>query len=121
MERQTVVAIGGVVLFADHADTLAQWYEKHLGIFFTREPGSHEWWCDLAGVTFSIHQSKHPAGHDGRPVEILWRVPDLDDFIEHLGDLGINVDERQASPDGDHAWFNDIEGNRVQLWQQSEA
>ena len=49
MERQTVDGIGGVALFADHADTLAHWYEKHLGLFFTREPGSHEWSCELPG------------------------------------------------------------------------
>lgn len=120
MERQTVTSIGGVVLFADHADTLAQWYEKHLGIFFTREPESHEWWCVLDGAAFAIHQAKHPLGHEERQVEITWRVDDLDDFVEYLGDLGITVDERQSSPDGDHAWFDDPEGNRVELWQKAE-
>jgi glyoxylase I family protein len=120
MERQTVEGLGGVVLFADHADTLAQWYEKHLGIFFTREPGSHEWWCDLPGVAFAIFQTKHPLGHDRRLVEITWRVKDLDDFVEFLADQGINIDERQEAADGDYAWFDDPEGNRVELWQERD-
>lgn len=120
MDRQTVAGIGGVVLFADNADALAQWYERHLGLHFTREPGSHEWWCDLKGSAFAIHQSSHPLGHDRRLVEITWRVPDLDAFIEQLAEAGITPDEQQETPDGDHAWLDDPEGNRVELWQMSQ-
>jgi len=122
MDRQTVAGIGGVMLFADNADTLAQWYEKHLGIFFTREPGSHEWWCEPpgGGAAFAIFQSKHPLGHERRQVEIRWRVTNLDDFVEYLVDLGVNIDERQETPDGAFAWLDDPEGNRVELWQEKE-
>ena len=120
MERQSVAGIGGVVLFADHADSMVQWYEKHLGIFFTREPESHDWWCDCEGAKFSIHQTKHPLGRERRLVEITWRVRDLDDFVEHLADLGTVVDERQEAPDGGYAWFDDPEGNRIELWQEKE-
>lgn len=120
MERQTVHGIGGVVLYADHADTLAQWYEKHLGIFFTREPGGHEWWCDCKGADFSIHQTKHPLGHARRLVEVSWIVSDLDDFVEYLADIGLTTVERQESHDGDSAWFDDPEGNRIELRQRQE-
>jgi predicted enzyme related to lactoylglutathione lyase len=121
MDRQTVAGIGGVVLYADHADALTHWYEQHLGLFFTREPDSHEWWCDLPGSAFAIFQSKHPLGHDRRLVEITWRVTDLDAFIEQLGETGLTVDERQETADGDYAWFSDPEGNRVELWQERET
>lgn len=121
MDRQTVTGIGGVTLFADNADTLVQWYEKHLGIFFTREPGSHEWWCDCGGSTFSVQQNKHPLGHDRRVVEVTWKVNDLDDFVEFLADLGVVIDERQETPEGDYAWFDDPEGNRVELFQTREG
>src|SRR5690606_17233174 len=83
MDRPTVAGLGGVVLFADHADTLAHWYERTLGLFFTREPGSHEWWSEVGGgPAFAIHQAKHPLGHDRRHCEITWRVTDLDAFLE---------------------------------------
>ena len=36
MDRVSVAGLGGVVLFADHADQLAHWYERNLGIFFTQ-------------------------------------------------------------------------------------
>ena len=122
MPRPSVAGIGGVVLFADHADTLAHWYEQHLGIFFTREPGSHEWWAQLPdGHAFAIHQSKHSLGHDRRHCEVTWRVDDLDAFVEALGEGGITVDERQETADGDFVWFDDPEGNRIELWQAKES
>lgn len=118
MDRPTVSGLGGVVLFADHADTLVHWYEAHLGLFFTREPGSHEWWSELKhGPAFAIHQAKHTLGHDRRHCEITWRVDDLDAFVEHLAELGVTVEERQETPDGDFAWLDDPEGNRIELWQ----
>jgi predicted enzyme related to lactoylglutathione lyase len=40
--------------------------------------------------------------------------------VEQLVDLGITVDERQETPDGDYAWFDDPEGNRIELWQEKE-
>lgn len=119
MERR-ITGIGGIVLYADHADVLAQWYEKHLGLFFQREPGSHEWWCEFPGrISFAIHQSKHPVGHDRRQVEITWCVDDLDDVVERLCELGVSARERQETVDGDYAWLDDPEGNRVELWQRA--
>jgi catechol 2,3-dioxygenase-like lactoylglutathione lyase family enzyme len=120
MERQNVAGIGGIVLFADHADTLAHWYEKHLGLHFTREPDTHFWRVDLPGMAFAIHQTTHPLTHDRRHVEITWRVTDLDAFIEQLGEFGVTVDERQENSDGDFAWLDDPEGNRIELYQQPE-
>lgn len=117
MDRPAVAGIGGVVLFADHADALVRWYEKHLGLFFGREPGSHEWWCELPGTAFSIQQTKHPLGHDRRQVEITWRVDDLDAFVEQLGELGVTLEERQENAEGDYAWLGDPEGNRIELLQ----
>jgi catechol 2,3-dioxygenase-like lactoylglutathione lyase family enzyme len=122
MNRMSVAGLGGVVLFADHADQLAHWYERHLGIFFTREPDSHHWWADLpGGVSFAIHQSKHPLGHDRRHCEITWVVEDLDGFVEHLAEGGLTVEERQETADGDFAWLDDPEGNRIELFQRREG
>jgi catechol 2,3-dioxygenase-like lactoylglutathione lyase family enzyme len=121
MDRPKVAGLGGVVLFADQADTLAHWYERHLGLFFTREPESHQWWCDLpGGPSFAIHQSRHPLGIERRHCEITWRVEDLDAFLEALGEDGLTVDERSETADGDFAWLDDPEGNRLELFQRRE-
>ena len=39
--------------------------------------------------------------------------------LETLCEFGISARERQETADGDYAWFDDPEGNRVELWQQS--
>jgi predicted enzyme related to lactoylglutathione lyase len=110
--------VGGVALYADRADLLAHWYEKHLGLFFTREPGSHDWWCDVpGGVSFAINQAKHTVGNERRHCEITWKVADLDQFVEHLGELGATIAERQETANGDFAWLVDPEGNRIELCQ----
>lgn len=119
MDRLAVLGLGGVVLYADQADRLAAWYEKHLGIFFNREPDSHEWRARMpAGVSFAINQSKHPIGQVRRHCETMWAVENLDDFIEKLAEDGLTIDERQEGPEGDFAWLNDPEGNRIELFQR---
>ena len=121
MDRPSVAGLGGVVLFADHADELVHWYERHLGLFFTREPDSHQWWCELpGGSAFAIHQSKQQLGHGRRHCEITWWVDDIDAFVEYLAETGVTVEERQETPDGDFAWLDDPEGNRIELFQRSE-
>ncbi|HPF61395.1 MAG TPA: VOC family protein [Gemmatimonadales bacterium] len=122
MDRPTVAGLAGVVLFADRADTLAHWYEQYLGLFFSREPDSHQWWCQLpGGISFAIHQSRHPLGHERRHCEITWEVADLDAFVEYLADQGLPVDERQEASGGDFAWLDDPEGNRIELYQRREG
>lgn len=116
MDRPKVAGLAGVILFADKADTLAHWYEEHLGLFFTREPDSHQWWCDVPGGTsFAIHQTRHQLGHERRHCEIAWEVEDIDAYVIHLGELGVTVDERSETPSADFAWLDDPEGNRIEL------
>lgn len=120
MDRVSVAGLGGVMLYADQADTLAHWYERHLGVFFTREPDTHDWRSNQrGGVGFAIHQAKHPIGQGRRHCEITWLVDDLDGFIEQLAEGGLTVEERQEGPDGDFAWLSDPEGNRIELFQRS--
>jgi catechol-2,3-dioxygenase len=122
MDRPTVAGLGGVTFFADRADTLAHWYEKYLGLHFSREPDSHHWWCEVpGGQTFAIHQARHAAGHPRRHAEITWRVADLDGFVAHLADLGVAVDERQEATAGDYARLDDPAGNRVTLYQRRDG
>ena len=64
---------------------------------------------------------------DLRPAEQVAEVPDLrsradlDAFVEHMGEIGATVDERQETPDGDFAWLDDPEGNRIELVQAREG
>ena len=46
------------------------------------------------------------------------RVDDLDAVLERLRTLGVVIDPKREDYDyGRFAWINDLEGNRVELWQ----
>ena len=46
------------------------------------------------------------------------RVDDLDAVLEKLRAAGADIDPKREDHDyGRFAWFNDPEGNRVELWQ----
>jgi predicted enzyme related to lactoylglutathione lyase len=46
------------------------------------------------------------------------RVDDLDAILERLRTLGVVIDPKREDYDyGRFAWINDLEGNRVELWQ----
>jgi predicted enzyme related to lactoylglutathione lyase len=46
------------------------------------------------------------------------RVADLDATLEKLKAAGAEIDPKREDHDyGRFAWFNDLEGNRVELWQ----
>ena len=46
------------------------------------------------------------------------RVNDLDAVLANLRSAGVEVDPRIEEYEyGRFAWFNDLEGNRVELWQ----
>ena len=46
------------------------------------------------------------------------RVDDLDAVLEKLRGGGVDIDPKREDADyGRFAWFNDPEGNRVELWQ----
>jgi predicted enzyme related to lactoylglutathione lyase len=46
------------------------------------------------------------------------RVDDLDAILDKLRAVGADIDPKREDYDyGRFAWFNDPEGNRVELWQ----
>ena len=70
---------------------------------------------------FAIRQARPLLGTGRKHVELVWKVADLDDFIEHLGECGVTVEERQETPDGDFVFLSDPEGNRVALCQETNG
>lgn len=118
MAQGTVQGFGGIVLFADHADSLVDWYRQHFDLHFQREPDTHAWRCNLGTVSFAIQQARTPRGTSRRQVEVSWLVDDLDAVLERLAEHGVAIDERQETAVGDYAWLDDPERNRLELCQR---
>jgi predicted enzyme related to lactoylglutathione lyase len=127
MSNPRAIGIGGVFLYADNAKTLAEWYEKHLGIklenwgscfghvFHWSETGESG---GAAGTTtWAIHQAKQPLPADRPQMMVNYRVPNLDQMMEKLRSEGIEVALVEEGEFGRFAHARDPEGNRIELWQ----
>jgi predicted enzyme related to lactoylglutathione lyase len=120
-----VTGLGGVFLRARDPKALMAWYATHLGV----TPGG------FGGVNFIWNECEQPEGEGmtvlsffpldtayfgptRQPAMINFRVDDLDQLLAQLRAAGVTIDPKREDHDyGRFAWINDIEGNRVELWQ----
>jgi predicted enzyme related to lactoylglutathione lyase len=114
------LGVGGVFLRAADPEKLYAWYEEHLGIkrtpdgafaFFSEAPR------EMTVLGF-FPQDTDYFGPGKQQAMLNLRVDDLDAVLERLRTLGVVIDPKREDADyGRFAWFNDLEGNRVELWQ----
>ena len=114
-----VTGVGGVFLRAADPDKLYAWYEEHLGIkrteggfvFFSEGPR------EMTILAFFPKDTKY-FGPGEQSAMLNLRVDDLDAVLDKLRAGGADIDSKREDADyGRFAWFNDLEGNRVELWE----
>ena len=112
--------VGGVFLRAADPEKLYAWYEEHLGIKRT-EDGAFAFFSEgpremTVLAFFPLDTSYFGPGE--RQAMVNLRVDDLDAVLEKLRAAGVHIDPKREDYDyGRFAWFDDLEGNRVELWQ----
>lgn len=114
-----VTGLGGAFLRARDPEALYAWYEQHLGM--QRVGGSFIFSAEAVTsdtvLAFFPQETKY-FGVSGQAVMLNLRVDDLDSLLTRLRAAGVDVDPKQEDHEyGRFAWFNDLEGNRVELWQ----
>ena len=112
--------IGGVFLRAADPEKLYAWYEEHLGIKRT-EDGAFAFFSEgpreMTILAFFPKDTTY-FGLSGQHSMLNFRVDDLDAVLDKLRAAGAEIDPKQEEADfGRFAWFNDPEGNRVELWE----
>lgn len=122
-----VTGIGGIFFKCrDRKNTMA-WYEKHLGIpmqpwgaqFYPEE--SSEGSIKPYSVLSMFEESSDYLAPSESPFMINFRVADLDALLEHLRAEGVTiVGDPMADEFGKFAWIMDPEGNKIELWQQTQ-
>lgn len=117
---EKVNGIGGIFFRAENPETLAAWYEKHLGVRQT--PESYEegsWWQEKGPTVFAPFESDTDYfGEATKQWMVNFRVDDLNAMAEQLTAAGIEVEVApQAYPNGRFAHLTDPEGNRIELWE----
>ena len=119
-----VTGIGGVFLRAKDPKAFKAWYVRHLGIELNEWGGGNFLWSDeVPPTTGSTAWSVFPEnttylGGETQQVMINYRVDDLDALLASLAAAGVWIDpHREDASYGRFAWINDLEGNRLELWQ----
>jgi glyoxylase I family protein len=118
MER--VLGFGGLFFRAQNPDSLAEWYEKNLGVLRVPTEAGQEAWAPQGGDTaFSPFAADTTYFGDAKYQFMLnFRVSDLAAMTEQLQSAGIKVEfEGDYDSLGKFARLQDPEGNPIQLWQ----
>lgn len=120
-----VTGIGGVFFKSrKDRDSLAAWYQKHLGITLESFGGAVLRWPDDKaedkGLTvwhIAEKESQWFSPSDSSFM-INYRVDDLVELIAQLRAAGIDILQGPESyENGKFAWIMDPEGNKVELWE----
>jgi glyoxylase I family protein len=117
---EKVTGIGGFFFRSANPKSLAEWYERHLGV--TRIPQTYggEPWSQEAGPT-AFAPFSADTKYFGRPEQqwmINFRVSNLDAMAAQLTAAGVEVAvDQEPYPNGRFALLKDPEGNPIQLWE----
>lgn len=123
------LGVGGVFFRAADPARLGSWYKATLGIAI-------EAWGETRGASFApadmppnsftvwsaFAQDTEYFGESGQGFMINLVVDDLDAALERVKRAGGAVmPEREEADFGRFGWFEDPEGNRVELWEPPET
>ena len=120
--------VGGVFLLSLDPESLAAWYERHLGwklaflpdegfyteLYFREDDDAEQ----RRHLVFAIMPGD-PGDGDGHIIN--YRVDDLEAVVGALRTEGVDVSSIEVGPDaqgeGKFARLRDPEGHRIELWQ----
>ncbi|MGQ0602428.1 MAG: VOC family protein [Anaerolineales bacterium] len=116
-----ILGVSALVLFANDPATLAQWYEKWLGVTTIENADDGNFYGEIddhhTGLTFqfAIFKTAEPLAANARGAMLTYRVDDYDVFVSGLERAGLTV-ERSAEKYGRFARLRDPEGNPIELF-----
>lgn len=120
-------------MFIDSHDAaaLAGWYRDHLGIEFSEHPEGGSFYVVLRTRDVATREVRHNpvfsinstdaelAPAESRGFVINLRVGDLDKTIEQLSEANVEIEDRRIEWEGGkHAWIRDLDGNKVELYEE---
>jgi len=115
------LGIGGIFYRTDKPDELSDWYSKVLGIEFTSNYTSFKPEAmPQFGQTVLCHFPAESSylGADEQRFMINFVVDDVRECIAQIeANGGQQIDDFVTESYGIFAWFSDIAGNKVELWQ----
>ncbi len=126
-----VVGIGGVFIQSEDPSALATWYRDHLSMQWEEHPEGGSFYIVFQTrdvETNVIHENPvlaiEPAVSplpeaEGRGFTLNLRVANLNETLERLAAAGVELEDRTVVWEGGkHAWMRDLDGNRVELYEE---
>ncbi|MGC4057746.1 MAG: VOC family protein [Chitinophagaceae bacterium] len=122
---QRVTGIGGIFFKCKDPEKMRQWYQTHLGIDMSpygakissqTESGKEGYtlWTPFPDTTSYFGPSE-------QSFMINYRVADLEALVAALKEEGVTIlDELVAHEYGKFIHVEDIEGNKIELWEPAE-
>jgi len=126
----SVKGIGGIFIDSHDAAQLAGWYEEILGIEMEPHPNGIGYYRVFhtrdvetsiirENPVFAINHAPEKLAQTGRGFVINLRVDNLTEFLEQLRFKGVEIEDRILEWErGKHAWIQDRDGNRVELYEE---
>ena len=123
------MAIGGVYLFSEQPQALADWYRERLGLVLEHAPAQGAWFARFPYrepeggseryALFTLLTAKRRLRREGRQFTVNLRVADLRGLIKGLREAGVEVTAVEEHAEGRFAWTHDPDGNRLELWEDT--
>jgi len=126
-----VEGLAGVFIQSKNPATLAAWYGEHLDMEWEEHPDGGSFY--IVFQTRDLHTNEvrenpvlaiEPATDglakpDDRGVTLGLRVGNLEEALGRLTAGGVSVEDRTMEWEGGkHGWMRDLDGNRVELYQE---
>lgn len=114
-----VKGVGGLFFRARNPSALAEWYQTHLGVAPAPTDMTTPPWTTESGVTiFSPFSEDTDYFSADKAFMINFRVDDMEVFLRHFADVGIDVKNDQTMDGiGRFVHIQDPEGTPIELWQ----
>ena len=121
-----VTGIGGVFFKCKDAAKIKEWYKDHLG-FDTDQYGANFKWFESSGSAKVASTQWSPFSETTKYFEpsakdfmFNYRVENLEALVEELKKEGVTiVDEMETYDYGKFIHIMDIEGNKIELWEET--
>jgi len=123
-----IVQLGGIFIKSNQSKALAEWYKTVMKMPLIYTVEFNCWYAtwghtdenhEKSYTNFSImHSDKLFTEHK---ITINLRVKNIHEFISHIQTYQVEVKEAQIYEEGIFAWLNDLDGNKIELWEDINA
>ncbi|MBX7042497.1 MAG: VOC family protein [Ignavibacteria bacterium] len=126
---RSIQGIGGVFIYANDAPAMRNWYSKVFGLV-PDDPESEIFYVEYRylnhkdpevkeSFSWAIIPAKEKLDTSSQRYFINYRVRNMDEFIRHLNEIGIECSEVKDFPEGRFTSITDPENNRLEIWEPS--